>query len=310
MELYSKYLDIEPSVKKALDKGLAVVALESTIISHGMPYPQNVETARYLENIVKENGATPATIAIINGRIKIGLNKDELEYLGSANNIAKVSRRDIAAIVSSGKSGATTVAATMFFAQMAGIKVFATGGIGGVHRGAQTSFDISCDLLELSKTNVNVVCAGVKSILDIGLTLEKLETLGVPVIGYKTNKFPAFFTRDSGFNVDYRFDTAMDIAKMIKTKIDLNLDGGALISNPIPEEYEADGSLINSAINQALDDADKNNIKGKNITPFLLDRVKNITEGKSLESNIALVKNNAKLASEIAVCLSNLGKSK
>lgn len=308
MNLYSKYLDIEPSVKKALDDGLAVVALESTIISHGMPYPQNVETARALENIVIENGATPATIAIINGRIKIGLNKEELEYLGSAKDIAKVSRRDIAAIISSGKSGATTVAATMFFAQMTGIKVFATGGIGGVHRGAETSFDISCDLLELSKTNVNVVCAGVKSILDIGLTLEKLETLGVPVIGYGTSKFPAFFTRDSGFNVDYRFDTPDEIAKMLKTKIDLGLDGGALISNPIPKEYEADGNMINSAIEKALAEADKNHIKGKNITPFLLDKVKTLTEGKSLASNIELVKNNTQLASKIAVCLANLSK--
>ena len=308
MKLYNKYLDIEPSVRKALDEGLAVVALESTIISHGMPYPQNVETARTLENIVLENGATPATIAIIDGRIKIGLNEDELKYLGTSKDIAKVSRRDIASIISSGKSGATTVAATMFFAQMAGIKVFATGGIGGVHRGAETSFDISCDLLELSKTNVNVVCAGVKSILDIGLTLEKLETLGVPVIGYKTSKFPAFFTRDSGFNVDYRFDTPEEIAKMIQTKMDLGLDGGALISNPIPLEYEADGTLINSAIEEALIDAQKNNIKGKNITPFLLDRVKTLTEGKSLVSNIELVKNNTRLASKIAVCLSQLSK--
>ena len=308
MKLYNKYLDIEPSVRKALDEGLAVVALESTIISHGMPYPQNVETARTLENIVLENGATPATIAIIDGRIKIGLNEDELKYLGTSKDIAKVSRRDIASIISSGKSGATTVAATMFFAQMAGIKVFATGGIGGVHRGAETSFDISCDLLELSKTNVNVVCAGVKSILDIGLTLEKLETLGVPVIGYKTSKFPAFFTRDSGFNVDYRFDTPEEIAKMIQTKLDLGLDGGALISNPIPLEYEADGTLINSAIEEALIDAQKNNIKGKNITPFLLDRVKTLTEGKSLVSNIELVKNNTRLASKIAVCLSQLSK--
>lgn len=307
--MYSKYLDIHPDIKDALDKGLGIVALESTIISHGMPYPQNVETAKILENIVLENGAFPATIAIIDGIIKIGLTSSELEYLGTSKDIAKVSRRDIAPIIASKRSGATTVAATMFFAAMAGIKIFATGGIGGVHRGAETSFDISCDLLELSKTNVNVVCAGVKSILDIGLTLEKLETLGVPVIGYKTDKFPAFFTCDSGFNVDYRFDSAEDIAKMLKIKWDLNLKGGTLISNPIPKEFEADGAIINDAISKALDDANKNNIKGKNITPFLLDRIKTLTDGKSLSSNIELVKNNAKVASEIAVCLSKLNQN-
>jgi len=304
--MYSKYLDIKPQVKKALDDGLGVVALESTIISHGMPYPKNLETAKTLENIVLENGAYPATIAIINGRIKIGLTPSELEFLATSRDIVKVSRRDIAPIIASGKSGATTVAATMFFAKMANIKIFATGGIGGVHRGAETSFDVSCDLLELSKTNVNVVCAGVKSILDIGLTLEKLETLGVPVIGYKTEKFPAFFTLDSGFNVDYRFDSVEDIAKMLKVKSDLNLEGGTLISNPIPKEFEADGTIINNAITKALDDAAKNNIKGKNITPFLLDRIKTLTNGKSLASNIELVKNNAKIASKIAVSLSKL----
>ena len=306
--MYNNYLDIEPSVKKALEEGRAVVALESTIISHGMPYPQNVETAKALENIVLENGATPATIAIIDGKIKIGLTPSELEFLGSSKDIAKVSRRDIAAIISQGKSGATTVAATMFLANLAGIKVFATGGIGGVHRGAETSFDISCDLLELSKTNVHVVCAGVKSILDIGLTLEKLETLGVPVLGYKTSKFPSFFTRDSGFNVDYRFDTPEDIAKMLKTKSDLHLDGGTLISNPIPQEFEADGNIINSAIEKALEEANKKHVRGKDITPFLLDKVKTLTDGKSLASNIELVKNNTELASKIAVALAKLTK--
>ena len=301
--MYHKYLDIEPRVMEALDKGSGIVALESTIISHGMPYPQNVETAKTLENIVLENGATPATIAIINGRIKIGLTSSELEFLATSKEVTKVSRRDIAPILSSGKSGATTVAATMFFAHMADIKVFATGGIGGVHRGAETSFDISCDLLELSKTNVNVVCAGVKSILDIGLTLEKLETLGVPVIGYKTDKFPAFFTCDSGFNVDYRFDSPEDIAKMLKIKSALNLEGGVLISNPIPKEFEADGAIIDKAISRALDEAKINNIKGKNITPFLLDKIKTLTAGKSLKANIELVKNNAELAAKIATCL-------
>ena len=304
--MYHKYLDIEPRVMDALDKGLGVVALESTIISHGMPYPQNVETARTLESIISANGAIPATIAIINGRIKIGLTSSELEFLGTSKEVVKVSRRDIAPIIANKKSGATTVAATMFFAAMADIRVFATGGIGGVHRGAETSFDISCDLLELSKTNVNVVCAGVKSILDIGLTLEKLETLGVPVIGYKTDNFPAFFTLDSGFEVDYRFDSPEDIAKMLKIKSDLHLDGGTLISNPIPKEFEADGAIIDSAISKALEEARKNNIKGKNITPFLLDKIKTLTDGKSLLANIELVKNNADIASKIAFELSNL----
>lgn len=302
---YSKYLDFAPDVLDALESNRPVVALESTIISHGMPYPKNIETAKALENIVRENGAYPATIAIINGRIKIGLNEEELLSLGTSKDIAKVSRRDIAPIISQGKSGATTVCATMFFAAMAGIKVFATGGIGGVHRGAETSFDISADLLELSKTNVCVVCAGVKSILDIGLTLEKLETLGVPVIGYKTSSFPSFFTRDSGFGVDYTFDSPSDIAKMIRTKWDLSLEGGILIANPIPEEFEADGHMIDAAISRALLDADKQNIRGKFITPFLLDRIKNLTQGKSLDANIALVKNNVKLASKIAINLSH-----
>lgn len=302
---YSKYLDIAQDILDALKSNNPVVALESTIISHGMPYPKNVETARALENIVRENGALPATIAIINGKIKIGLNEEELLFLGTSNDIAKVSRRDIAPIISQNKSGATTVSATMFFAAMAGIKVFATGGIGGVHRGAETSFDISADLLELSKTNVCVVCAGVKSILDIGLTLEKLETLGVPVIGYKTCSFPSFFTRDSGFGVDYNFDSPSDIAKMVRTKWDLSLDGGVLVANPIPEEYEADGRMIDAAIAQALDEAKKQNVRGKFITPFLLDKIKTITNGKSLDSNIALVKSNVRLASKIATSLCN-----
>lgn len=300
---YNKYLDIAPNILDALESNRPVVALESTIISHGMPYPKNVETAHALENIVLENGALPATIAIINGRIKIGLSKEELLFLGTSKDIAKVSRRDIAPIISQNKSGATTVCATMFFAAMAGIKVFATGGIGGVHRGAETSFDISADLLELSKTNVCVVCAGVKSILDIGLTLEKLETLGVPVIGYKTSSFPSFFTRDSGFAVDYTFDSPLDIAKMIQTKFDLSLVGGVLVANPIPKEFEADGIMIDTAITHALHDASVQNIKGKFITPFLLDRIKTLTDGKSLDANIALVKNNVCLASKIATNL-------
>lgn len=302
---YNKYLDIAHEVLDALETNRAVVALESTIISHGMPYPNNVETANALENIVREHGAVPATIAIINGRIKVGLSQDELLFLGTSKDIAKVSRRDVAPIMSLGKSGATTVCATMFFAAMAGIKVFATGGIGGVHRGAETSFDISADLLELSKTNVCVVCAGVKSILDIGLTLERLETLGVPVVGYKTSSFPSFFTRNSGFGVDYTFDSPASIAKMIQTKFDLSLDGGILVANPIPKEFEADGRMIDKAISHALTEANEQHVRGKFITPFLLDRIKTLTGGKSLDANIALVKNNVQLASEIAINLSH-----
>ncbi|SKA98246.1 pseudouridine-5'-phosphate glycosidase [Caloramator quimbayensis] len=300
--MLEKYLVISDEVKEAIDKKKPVVALESTIISHGMPYPQNVETALSVEKIVRENGAVPATIAIIGGKLKAGLSRDEIEYLGKkGREIIKVSRRDIPYIVSKGLDGATTVASTMIIAALSGIKVFATGGIGGVHRGAQETFDISADLQELANTNVAVVCAGAKSILDLGLTLEYLETLGVPVVGYKTDELPAFYTRKSGFKVDYRLDTPKEIADMLKVKWELNLKGGVIIANPIPKEYEMDYEIINKAIEDAIAEAKEKGIKGKETTPFLLAKVKEITGGKSLESNIQLVFNNAKLSAQIAV---------
>lgn len=300
------YLDIKPDVLEALEKGKPVVALESTIISHGMPYPQNLETALNVENIIRKEGAVPATIAILGGRIKVGLSKDEIEYLGKAKNVIKTSRRDIPFIVSKKLDGATTVASTMIIAALAGIKVFATGGIGGVHRGAQETFDISADLQELAKTNVAVVCAGAKSILDIGLTLEYLETYGVPVVGYGTDEFPAFYTRKSGYKVDYRVDSAEELAVAIETKWNLGLNGGVVVANPIPEEYEMDYDIITKAINDAVIEAEAKGIKGKDTTPFLLARVKELTGGDSLESNIALVYNNAKVAAQLSVELAKL----
>lgn len=297
----AKYLEISKEVKEALENNKPVVALESTIISHGMPYPQNVETALKVEEIIRENGAIPATIAILNGKLKVGLTKEEIDYLGKKGlDVTKASRRDIPAILASEDDGATTVASTMIIAALAGVKVFATGGIGGVHRGAETTMDISADLEELSMTDVAVVCAGAKSILDIGLTLEFLETKGVPVIGYKTKELPAFYTRKSGFNVDYKMDTPEQIAKTLKAKWDVNLKGGVVIANPIPEEFAMDFDTITTAINNAVAEAEDKGIKGKNSTPFLLAKVKEITKGKSLESNIQLVFNNAKLASKIA----------
>lgn len=293
-----KYYEISDDVRASLKKKSPVVALESTIISHGMPYPRNYETALNIEDTVRRNGAVPATIAIINGKIKIGLNNKEIAFLSKGKNILKASRRDIPVSVSRKLNAATTVSATMFCASLAGIKIFATGGIGGVHRNVNETLDISADLTELSKTNVAVVSAGVKSILDIGLTLEFLETLGVPVIGYKTNKFPAFFTRESGFNVNYKLDSPKEIADVIKTKWELGLKGGILIANPIPVKYSADKKSIDSAINQAL--AKSNNIKGKDVTPFLLSEVNRISGGKSLEANIKLVLNNAELAAKIS----------
>lgn len=262
------YLDIKAEVKEALEEGKPVVALESTIISHGMPYPQNVETARETERIIRENGAVPATIAIIKGRIKIGLTDEELEYFGNASGIAKVSRRDLAYIVSQDLDGATTVAATMICAELAGIEVFVTGGIGGVHRGAENTFDISADLTELSKTNVAVICAGAKSILDIGLTLEYLETLGVPVIGFGTDEFPAFYTRKSGYKTNISMDKEKDIAKMLKAKWELNLQGGVVIGNPIPEDYSMDEEYIMKTIDLAILEADKLGVKGKMLHHF------------------------------------------
>ena len=297
----NKYLDISPEVQQALADGKPVVALESTIISHGMPYPKNVETAMLVEKTIRENGAVPATIAIIGGRLKAGLSPEEIEYLGkSGRKVAKVSRRDLAAIVARGADGATTVTTTMIIAHMAGIKVFATGGIGGVHRGAETTMDISADLEELASTPVMVVCAGAKSILDLGLTLEYLETKGVPVIGYGTDELPAFYTRSSGFGVDYRVDTPAQLAAMFKAQQELGMKGGMLVTNPIPEKYAMDKAVIDAAIEQAVAESKEQGIHGKETTPFLLARVVELTGGDSLESNIQLVLNNAIVASKTA----------
>lgn len=305
-ELLNKYVDIHPEVAAAIAKKAAVVALESTIISHGMPYPQNVQTARQVEMIVREQGAVPATIGIINGRIKVGLTEEELEFMGKEKNIHKVSRRDLPMIVAQGLNGATTVATTMICAALAGISVFVTGGIGGVHKGASETFDISADLTELAHTNVCVVCAGAKSILDIGLTLEYLETQGVPVLGYQTEEFPAFYTRKSGFKADYLVDTPEVVASAMKAKWDLGLNGGIIIGNPIPESESMDETVINKAIEDALAEASQLGIKGKDTTPFLLAKIKENTGGDSLDSNIELVYNNARIGGQIAVAFSKL----
>ena len=297
----NKYLDVNPEVAATVAEGRPVVALESTIISHGMPYPQNVETALNVERIIRENGAVPATIAIIGGRLKAGLTPEEIEYFGKKGQaIAKASRRDLAVLCARGEDGATTVTTTMIIAHMAGIQVFATGGIGGVHRGAQQTFDISADLEELAHTPVMVVCAGAKSILDLGLTLEYLETHGVPVIGYGTKELPAFYTRRSGFSVDYEIDTPQDLAAAFKAQNDLQLGGGMLVTNPIPEEYAMPLETINAAIDQAIAESVEKGIHGKATTPFLLARVAELTGGDSLASNIQLVYNNAKLAAKTA----------
>ena len=297
----NKYLDVAPEVQKALAEGRPVVALESTIISHGMPYPQNVETALNVEKIIRENGAVPATVAVIKGRLKAGLSAGEIDYLGKTGTaVAKASRRDLPVLVAQGKDGATTVTTTMIIAHMAGIQVFATGGIGGVHRGAQQTFDISADLEELAHTPVMVVCAGAKSILDLGLTLEYLETHGVPVIGYGTEELPAFYTRKSGFRVDYRIDTPEDLAKAFFVKQDMGLGGGMLVTNPIPEEFSMNHEIINKAIDEAVEEANKLGIHGKETTPFLLAKIKDLTGGDSLASNIQLVYNNARLAAKTA----------
>lgn len=297
----NKYLDISPEVQQALAEGKPVVALESTIISHGMPYPKNVETAMLVEQTIRDNGAVPATIAIIGGRLKAGLSAEEIEYLGkSGRDVAKASRRDLAAIVARGADGATTVTTTMIIAHMAGISVFATGGIGGVHRGAETTMDISADLEELAGTPVMVVCAGAKSILDLGLTLEYLETKGVPVIGYGTDELPAFFTRSSGFGVDYRVDSPEQLAEMFKAQRELGLRSGMLVTNPIPEKYAMDKAVIDAAIEQAVAESREKGIHGKETTPFLLARVVELTGGNSLESNIQLVLNNATVAAKTA----------
>jgi pseudouridine-5'-phosphate glycosidase len=293
-------------VQQAMDNNQPIVALESTIISHGMPYPQNVETARIVEQIIRDNGAVPATIAIMDGKIKIGLSDEELELLGNSPDVAKVSRRDLGQLIATKKIGATTVAATMICAELAGIRVFATGGIGGVHRGAETTMDISADLEELATTGVAVVCAGAKSILDIGLTLEYLETKGVPVIGYKTDKMPAFYTQASEFDLTFRAEDVDTLASVLKAKWDLGLKGGAVVANPIPAEHAMEESFINGIIDQAMAEAKENGIAGKETTPFLLGKVKELTEGTSLVANIELVKNNAEVGAKLAVAYNQL----
>ncbi len=302
-------IKVSKEVEQAIRENRPVVALESTIISHGMPYPKNVATALEVEEVVRKNGAVPATIAIIKGVVTVGCSHEEIEHLGKQGlNVTKVSRRDIPIVIANGLDGATTVAATMIFAEMAGIKIFATGGIGGVHRGAETTMDISADLEELAMTDVSVVCAGAKSILDLGLTLEYLETKGVAVIGYGTDELPAFFTRQSGFKVGYRMDSAKEIASAMYAKHALDLKGGMLICNPIPEQYSMDADYIESVIAKAIDEANNLGVKGKNITPFLLDKIQKVTGGESLESNIKLVFNNAQLAAKIACELCELNK--
>ena len=303
----NKYLDVSPEVAQAVADGRPVVALESTIISHGMPYPQNVETALKVEQIIRDNGAVPATIAILGGRLKAGCTREEIEYLGKQGQaVTKASRRDIAVLCARGADGATTVTTTMMIAHMAGIQIFATGGIGGVHRGAETTMDISADLEELAHTPVMVVCAGAKSILDLGLTLEYLETHGVPVLGYGTRELPAFYTRKSGFEVDYQVDSPAELASIFRASRELGLEGGMLVTNPIPEEYSMDHEVINQAIDQAIAQANAQGIHGKATTPFLLAKVKELTGGDSLDSNIQLVFNNARLAAQTACELSKL----
>ncbi len=302
---------MSPEVATAVKTGAPIVALESTIISHGMPYPQNLETALKVEAVIREHGAVPATIAIIKGAPTVGCTRDEIEYLAKAGtSVTKVSRRDIPIVVSMGFDGATTVSATMILAHLAGIEIFATGGIGGVHRGAEKTMDISADLEELARTNVNVICAGAKSILNLGLTREYLETKGVPVIGYRTDELPAFYTRKSGYKVDYRLDTPMQIAKVIDAKDEMGLTNAVLITNPIPEEYSMDENYINGVIEESLEAAVKEGITGKAITPYLLDRIQKATHGESLKSNIALVLNNVALGAEVAKKLAEIRKSK
>jgi len=301
------YLSISPEIEKALAEGKPVVALESTILSHGMPFPENVEFSHKVEEIVRGEGAIPATTAIIGGKLKVGLTADELDLMCRAENVGKVSRRDVAVYLATGKTGATTVATTMMLAEMAGIKVFATGGIGGVHRGAELTFDISADLQELAATKVAVVCAGAKSLLDIPKTLEYLETMGVPVLGMGTEDFPAFYCRKSGCKADAKIDTPAEMAKILQTKWALGLKGGVVIGNPIPAEYELDYNEMEAVINHALEAAKEANIHGKDTTPFLLSHIKDYTKGVSFASNLQLAYNNARVASRIAIELAKLG---
>ena len=306
-EFLAKHMDISPEVKEALENNQAVVALESTIISHGMPYPQNLETAKRCEEIVRENGAVPATTAIINGRIKVGLT-EELEFMATDKTIIKCSTRDYPMMVAKGLNGATTVATSILTAKLAGIKLLVTGGIGGVHRGAQETFDISRDLQELATTDIVVVCAGCKSILDIGLTLEYLETFGVPVLGYQTKDMPAFFTERSGFQVDYAMESPQEVASLVHAKWNLGLDGGVLLTNPIPAGDAMDEKVINKAIEEALVEAKEKGIHGKEATPFLLSKVVEVTGGNSLKANIALVENNAKIGAQVACQMAKLNQ--
>lgn len=303
-----EYLSFTEEVQHAREKNLPIVALETTIISHGMPYPQNIEMAKTVEKIIRDNGAVPATLGIMNGQIKIGLNDSELEEFATNQSVEKVSRRDFPYILSTGKIGATTVAGTMIAAELAGIEVFATGGIGGVHREGEISWDVSADLTELAQSNVAVVCAGAKSILDLGRTLEYLETHGVPVVGYQCDTFPSFYSRESDFSVDYRIDTAQEIAKVMDTKWKLELKGGLVIANPVPEEHALPFTEMESIILKVLKEAQENGITGKKVTPFLLAKIKEMTQGKSLETNIALVNHNAKVAAQIAVALKQVRK--
>lgn len=300
------YLSITPEIEQALKEGKAVVALESTILSHGMPYPENVEFAHKVEEVVRAEGAVPATTAIMGGKLKVGLTEEELMIMCKAENVAKASRRDVAVYLTTRQTAATTVATTMLIASLAGIKVFATGGIGGVHRGAQETMDISADLQEFAHTPVCVVSAGCKSILDIGLTLEYLETYGVPVLGYETSEFPAFFSEKSGFGVDYKVDGADEVARILKTKWELGLQGGVLVANPIPHEYSLDHKIIDEAIDKALVMAKQKGIRGKQTTPFLLATIKDLTGGESFASNLQLAYNNARVAAQIAVEFSKL----
>jgi len=295
-----KYFEFKEEVRKALKDGRPVVALESTLISHGFPYPENLKVAGEMEEIIRGCGVMPATIAIIKGKMKVGLTRSEMEFMATSEDILKASKRDLAVIIAKGLNGATTVAATMIVAERAGIKVFATGGIGGVHRGAEKTFDISADLQELARTPVAVVCSGAKSILDLPLTKEYLETMGVPVIGFSSKELPAFYCRESGLKVDYVVNNEVEAAKIIRAMKDLGLGGGIIIANPIPEEYALSMEYMNEMIEEAIESAEKEGIKGKKLTPYLLNKIKELTGGKSLKANIELVKNNARVAAKIA----------
>lgn len=298
--MYKKYLDVRNDIKEAIEADKPVVALESTILSHGMPYPENLEFARNVERIIKEEGAVPATIAIIGGKIKVGLSDEELEIMCKAENVGKVSRRDLPIYISTGKTGATTVTTTMIGAAMAGIKFFATGGLGGVHREAQQTFDISADLQELAHTSVAVICAGAKAILDLNLTMEYLETFGVPVLGLRTDYLPAFYSKSSGLKLDYNCKDEKEVAAIVKAKWEMGLDGGVVIGNPIPDEYAMPNEEINVYIEKALQMCKEKGIKGKDTTPFLLATVKDLTGGDSLKANLELAYNNARAAAKIA----------